>query len=45
MKNPVKVKLEEGNSFSWCTCGRSENQPYCDGSHIGTNFKPLKVVP
>ncbi|KAJ3215985.1 hypothetical protein HK099_006109 [Clydaea vesicula] len=31
---------------NWCTCGLSKNQPWCDYSHIGTSFKPLKwVVP
>jgi CDGSH-type Zn-finger protein len=28
----------------WCRCGRSKNQPYCDGSHKGTAFTPEPVT-
>lgn len=38
---PVKVHLTQDNEYFFCTCGRSENQPFCDGSHIGTDFTPL----
>ena len=41
-KKPIKVDLEQGKDYYFCTCGRSKNQPFCDGSHQGTNFKPLK---
>lgn len=37
---PIKVTLEKGNDYYFCTCGRSSNQPFCDGSHAGTEFKP-----
>lgn len=37
---PIKVTLEKGNEYYFCTCGRSNNQPFCDGSHAGTDFKP-----
>lgn len=37
---PKKVSLEQGQEYYFCTCGRSKNQPFCDGSHAGTNFKP-----
>ena len=40
-KRPGKVELEAGKSYSWCRCGRSANQPFCDGSHRGTDIKPL----
>lgn len=40
-KSPETVDLEEGKSYSWCRCGRSRNQPFCDGSHRGTGLKPL----
>jgi len=36
---PVVGELEPG-TYYWCTCGRSANQPYCDGSHAGTDFTP-----
>ncbi|MGB5599434.1 MAG: CDGSH iron-sulfur domain-containing protein, partial [Thiothrix litoralis] len=32
-KKPCVVELEAGTSYWWCTCGRSANQPFCDGSH------------
>lgn len=37
---PTKVSLEAGKEYYFCTCGRSKNQPFCDGSHAGTEFKP-----
>ena len=39
---PVPVDVEAGKSYWWCTCGRSAKQPFCDGSHKGTDFTPLK---
>ncbi len=38
---PVKVELEANKQYHWCKCGRSENQPFCDGSHIGTGITPV----
>jgi len=32
-KNPYKVKVEKGKTYSWCACGLSQKQPFCDGSH------------
>lgn len=37
---PIKVEVKTGQDYYFCTCGRSKNQPYCDGSHAGTDFKP-----
>ena len=37
---PKKVSLNQGEEYYFCTCGRSNNQPFCDGSHAGTDFKP-----
>ncbi|MDP6954045.1 MAG: glutamate synthase-related protein, partial [Alphaproteobacteria bacterium] len=38
---PAKVALEAGETYTWCRCGRSQSQPFCDGSHRGTSFTPL----
>ena len=37
---PIKIDLEQDKEYYFCTCGRSGNQPFCDGSHSGTEFKP-----
>jgi glutamate synthase domain-containing protein 2 len=37
---PVPTDLEEGKEYYYCTCGRSSGQPFCDGSHQGTEFTP-----
>ena len=41
-KSPIVQKVEPGTYF-WCACGRSKGQPFCDGSHKGTGFAPLKT--
>ena len=38
--SPVQVDLEKGEHH-WCSCGESKAQPFCDGSHRGTEFTPL----
>ncbi len=40
-KKTVKTELEAGKKYFWCRCGRSKKQPFCDGSHKGTEFTPL----
>ncbi|MGH1540126.1 MAG: glutamate synthase-related protein [Arenicella sp.] len=37
---PRQVELEKGEEYHWCACGRSKNQPFCDGSHRGTGIVP-----
>ena len=40
-KKPHVIELEPG-SYHWCACGESSNQPYCDGSHAGSEFSPVR---
>lgn len=41
---PCKVELEEGQKYFWCSCGLSTRQPFCDGSHKGTEMKSVHYV-
>ena len=41
---PFVVYVETGKSYYWCSCGLSKNQPFCDKSHKGTDFVPVKYV-
>ena len=36
--------MKEGEEYYWCACGLSRNQPFCDGSHKDTNFKPVNFT-
>ena len=38
--SPYLVEVEAGKTYRWCACGRSQNQPFCDGSHAGTDKLP-----
>ncbi|MEJ2320963.1 MAG: thiamine pyrophosphate-binding protein [Gammaproteobacteria bacterium] len=40
--SPAPLELKQGETVYWCTCGRSKNQPLCDGSHAGTDFSPME---
>lgn len=39
---PIAIEVEAGKSYFWCTCGQSSKQPFCDGSHQGGDFAPMK---
>jgi len=39
---PIGVDVEAGKSYFWCACGQSKTQPFCDGSHKGSAFTPVK---
>ena len=42
---PARVNLSTDQEYYFCVCGRSQNQPFCDGSHAGTGFEPLGFTP
>jgi CDGSH-type Zn-finger protein len=39
-KAPYAATLEAGKTYYWCACGKSARQPFCDGSHKGSEFAP-----
>jgi len=39
-KAPYPIQVEAGKTYWWCACGRSQTQPFCDGSHKGTGLAP-----
>lgn len=44
-KVPEMVDLQAGKPVAWCSCGRSANQPYCNGAHKDTTFTPVVFKP
>ena len=40
-EHPIMLDLEPG-TYYWCSCGKTQNQPFCDGSHEGTSFLPME---
>ena len=44
-KSPYPLEVEAGKTYFWCTCGLSQKQPLCDGSHKGTGMKSLAFTP
>ena len=43
-KGSYAIDVEEGKAYFWCTCGRSEKQPFCDGKHKEHGMSPLQWV-
>jgi CDGSH-type Zn-finger protein len=40
--SPYRIEVEAGKSYWWCACGKSVGQPFCDGSHKGSSFRPIE---
>jgi CDGSH-type Zn-finger protein len=43
-KGPFAVDVEAGKDYWWCACGKSASQPFCDGSHQGSGYAPVKYT-
>lgn len=43
-KAPYAVEVVAGKEYYWCACGRSANQPFCDGSHKDRGIEPVRFV-
>jgi CDGSH iron-sulfur domain-containing protein 3 len=43
-KSPFAVAVEKGKDYYWCSCGKSKAQPFCDGSHTGSEFVPTQYT-
>lgn len=43
-KAPIAVDMIAGTDYWWCACGKSNNQPFCDGSHKGSGFSPVQYT-
>ena len=39
-KSPQMEELEAGKTYAYCACGKTENQPWCNGSHKGSDLSP-----
>ncbi len=44
-KGPYEVEVEAGKTYYWCSCGKSATQPFCDGTHSGSDFQPVPFTP
>lgn len=43
-KAPMPIEVEAGKDYFWCACGKSKTQPFCDGSHKGSAFRPVRYT-
>ena len=43
-KAPYPVQVQAGQDYFWCRCGNSKSQPFCDGSHKGGPYTPIKYL-
>ncbi|CAL8356624.1 unnamed protein product [Boreogadus saida] len=44
---PCRVKVSAGKRYSWCACGHSKKQPFCDGAHKtkAPGIPPVRFTP
>ncbi|MCB9771922.1 MAG: CDGSH iron-sulfur domain-containing protein [Candidatus Omnitrophica bacterium] len=41
--HPYSVEVE-ARRYSWCSCGYSKKQPFCDGNHGESGFFPKTIT-
>lgn len=41
---PAKVKLQKGETYFYCTCGATTNEPFCNGAHAGTPHRSISIT-
>ena len=39
-KSSYAVEVVAGKTYYWCSCGKSKNHSFCDGSHQRSEFTP-----
>ncbi len=42
-KSPYVLPAAPGN-YAWCSCGASDQQPFCNGAHKGSGMAPVRVA-
>jgi len=40
----IRVAVNKGKTYYWCSCGLSKSQPFCDNSHQEDEQKPLIYI-
>jgi CDGSH-type Zn-finger protein len=43
-KSPYEFEVQAGETYFWCACGLSDDQPFCDDTHEGTKFEPVEFT-
>jgi CDGSH iron-sulfur domain-containing protein 3 len=43
-KGPYVLDMQPG-TYSWCSCGQTKTEPFCDGSHerLNTGMTPVEM--
>lgn len=41
---PLKASLKVDTKYAYCTCGKSDKFPYCDGTHREEGGQPIKFT-